>query len=311
MSSRVRASAPAKVNLTLAVLGRRADGFHELDTWMLALSLCDGIEVEPRDEPGLALEIVGPAASADVRPDASNLVWRAANAVLDAARAQGRPTGSGGWVVRVEKHIPSQSGLGGASSDAAATVLAFERALDFDLGATARAALLASLGSDCAFFAAEGAGLARCGGRGERVIEFARSVPEWHLALWVPAARCPTPEVYRAFAASPVGPRALPAHPASWGPASVERARLFNDLEAAALKVEPELERWRGLFQELELDHVRLSGSGSAFFGLFDRADDARSALGRVKSEAGRRGLGLRECQVLFPRGHTAKLDRC
>ncbi len=310
MSSLVRASAPAKVNLTLAVLGRRADGYHELDTWMLALSLCDRIEVEPRGEPGLALEISGPAASSDVRADATNLVWRAASDVLDSARASGAPERSPGWLLRLEKHIPSQSGLGGASSDAAATVLALERALDFDLGVATRQALLASLGSDCAFFAARGPGLARCGGRGERVLEIAGTVPDWHLALWVPAARCPTPEVYRAVAAARAGARAPSAHSASWRHAIVEREHLFNDLEAAAMKVEPELVRWRDLFRDLELDDVRLSGSGSAFFALFDREPDARRALERVNEEAGRRALGLRASWVLFPRGHAAKLER-
>ena len=75
--------APAKVNLWLRVLGRRADGFHELDTGMLALDLADELEVEPRAEPGIELAVEGPFASPDVPRDERNLAWRAARLALD------------------------------------------------------------------------------------------------------------------------------------------------------------------------------------------------------------------------------------
>lgn len=318
--SPIRAFAPAKVNLTLAILGRRPDGFHDVDTWMLALSLADEVVVEARPErTGLELSVDGPAASADVRADATNLVWRAADAVLAAARARRLAAAESGWSVRLRKEIPSQSGLGGASSDAAATVIALERALGLDLG-DARATILSALGSDCAFFASEGAGLARCRGRGELVSDFARSAPAWHLAVWVPQARCPTADVYRAFAtargaSSSVTPERAARHvdhAAVWSAKSARELRelLFNDLEPAALAVAPELARWRALFDELGHGHVRLSGSGSAWFALCDSADDAERVRRDVDDRARVLGLGLRASSILVPRGTSANLAK-
>jgi 4-diphosphocytidyl-2C-methyl-D-erythritol kinase len=98
--------------------------------------------------------------------------------------------------------------------------------------------------------------------------------------------------------------------PTAWFEASAARARrfLFNRLESAALDVAPELRDWRALLDELGGEHVRLTGSGSAFFGIFDRPDEAEELCARVAEEAGRRGLPLRGRWVVAPAGHGAKL---
>ncbi|MBK7874796.1 MAG: 4-(cytidine 5'-diphospho)-2-C-methyl-D-erythritol kinase [Planctomycetes bacterium] len=303
----VRATAPAKVNLVLEVLGRRADGYHELWTWMLAVGLEDEVRVRalpPRAEPGIQLSITGPAGTADVRADASNLVWRAARAVLDRAG-----TGAG-LAIELEKRIPSQSGLGGASADAAATVLAAERALRCALTAEERAAVLASLGSDCAFFAAAPAGVALCGGRGEEIRSAPERAPAWWIAIVAPTVGCPTPAVYAELARRLSRPVEAPSLPDAWleAPASDARRFLGNRLEAAALAVAPELARWRALFDALGAEHTRLTGSGSAFFALFDERDEAEEFGARVEARARSEGLLLRGRWTVRAAGSGAKV---
>lgn len=304
----VRALAPAKLNVFLEITGRRADGFHTLDTWMLALALCDGVRVRLLKEPGIALAVRGPQASADIPADERNLVWRAARAVLDALGD------ARGVEIELDKHIPSESGLGGASSDAAATVLALERACGRSLEDGARRALLRTLGSDCAFFVdAAATGWARLGGRGDELVTCPQLGQSWHVALFVPAARCPTAEVYRAARIPLSGPARPHTLPPAWFDAPVASVRqlCFNRLEAAATLIAPELARWRALFDELDAGHVRMTGSGSAFFALCDTRTEAEELHARCTAEARRRGLGLRGNWVIAPAAHGAKLTDC
>jgi len=292
----VRALAPAKVNLSLEVLGRRADGYHELVTLMAALELADELEVRARSEPGIALAVVGPCASADVPRDARNLAWRAAAAVLERRRGGGRP-GVRGVELVLSKRLPSGAGLGGGSADAAAAVVAVERALGLPPDPAWRREVLAGLGADCVFFHdVEASGLARCEGIGERVTPVGESPPSWVLLCLTPAVHCPTAEVYAAL-----GERRRALRTGwRWGaePARLTvreaRERLSTDLEAAALAVLPELRRWRELLDEEGGDHLRLCGSGSSFFGLFEGVGEAEVALERFLHGAARQGLGVR-----------------
>jgi 4-diphosphocytidyl-2-C-methyl-D-erythritol kinase len=161
--------APAKINPWLAVRAKRPDGYHEVDTCLCALSLCDRLVLERSDTGRLELELAGPAATPDVPADESNLAARAlarALALLRAKRVVGERDGAR---LRLEKHVPSRAGLGGGSSDAAAAFVGLELLYGADVGEATRTHELAELGSDCAFFAvARESGLARCTGRGER-----------------------------------------------------------------------------------------------------------------------------------------------
>lgn len=303
-----RALAPAKLNLVLEVLGKRADGYHELRTWMLAIDLCDVVVARARAAPGVALVVSGPVATPDVVADPTNLVWRAAESVLAIARARG--TEPPGVDLALEKRIPSQSGLGGASADAAAAVLAVERVSGIALGAEERLALLATLGSDCAFFAGAPAGVAECGGRGELLLSTPARAPSWFATVFVPEARCSTAAVYsaatRSLSAASTVPRLSPA----WldAPAARVRELLFNRLETAAIEVVEELSRWRALFDALGSPHVRLTGSGSAFFALFDDRREAEALGARVEAGARQQGLALRGRWIVRAAGHGAKL---
>lgn len=299
-SRRARVLAPAKINLFLELLAKRPDGFHELETAMLALDLCDEVEAVAVARPGVEITVLGPAASTDVPTDATNLAVRAALACLDAARRAGAVDAETGLDLRLEKRIPSQAGLGGGSSDAAAAWLAAEAALAFEAAPDVRRAAMARLGSDCAFFLeAAATGFARCHGRGERVepLPFAPSARS--LALVVPAVAAPTALVYR-HALVPDAPRRLvDADP--W-------REPFNRLEEAALRAIPALAHWRAALDAGGARAFVLSGSGSAFFAACASADESQELLERARTVARRTGLALRDARIASPSGHGAKL---
>lgn len=304
-----RALAPAKLNPWLEVLGRRADGYHELETVMVALDLADGVAARAGGSGTVELRLVGPAASADVPCDGRNLAWRGAAIALELARGEGLGGPELGLELVLDKHVPSQAGLGGASSDAAAALLAGAAALGLDLGPReapspsgrrARAAL-AALGSDCAFFLEAASGAALCTGRGERVTPLLGPEPPWCVALIVPAVACPTGAVYAAL----VPPGAAARRP----PPSLSGGRLpgagefgdrplFNRLEAAALRAVPELGPWRDLLEGAAPGSFHLSGSGSSFFALLPDVAAARALLERVLATARGQSLPVRGAWV-------------
>lgn len=306
-----RALAPAKINPWLEVLRKRADGYHDIETWMLALDVCDVVEARSNGRGDVQIEVIGPHASADIPRDGSNLCVRAAAAALKAARRTGRVPRSSGVEIRLTKNIPSQAGLGGASADAAAAWLAVGAALGVELAADSAEAALATLGSDCVFFLkAATSGSAWCEGRGERVTALARAPTSWFVALLTPQVRCPTAAVYGALGKHLSAPRELHSLPATWleMPASALRRRLFNRLEVVALEATPALAAWRHTLDACGADHFRLSGSGSSFYGLFDARDEAEQALDRIFGEAERRGLEARGRWIARPCGHAARL---
>jgi 4-diphosphocytidyl-2-C-methyl-D-erythritol kinase len=309
----VRALAPAKINLTLELRGRRADGFHELRTHLLALELADELGVATRAGGGVVLEVGGLGAGGEVPGDERNLAWRAAAAALARAREEGL-AGGVGLTVELVKRIPVQAGLGGASADAAAALSASAAALGLDLGCEERwrwaRGVLAGLGSDCPFFLeAAATGLALCEGRGERVRPLPpASVGDWSIVIVTPEPGCPTGAVYAALEApGGVADSDAPALPT--GSAALARGALRNDLESAALRAVPALRDWRALLDGAGAGHFRLAGSGSSFFGLFDGDGEARAALAVVEGAAAGAGLGLRAALVTRPAGHGARLD--
>ena len=168
-------TAPAKVNLTLEVLGRRADGYHEIRTALQTIDLHDRLEIE--DAPGLSVECDDPSLRGD-----SNLVWRAATAL--AGRAGIHPHAR----ISLRKAIPVGMGLGGGSSDAAAALLALDRLWGLGLSMEELAGVAAQVGSDVAFFLWGGAALAS--GRGE-IVRPVPPVPSLPMTLVCPAETIP------------------------------------------------------------------------------------------------------------------------
>ncbi|MFT5049009.1 MAG: 4-diphosphocytidyl-2-C-methyl-D-erythritol kinase [Chlamydiales bacterium] len=297
----VEVFAPAKVNLRLEILGRRADGFHDLATWMIALDFGDTLRLEgaPQGAPADAIDLTlsGPFASPDIPTDERNLVLRALDACRTRARVLGQAAGDAPMRVSLAKEIPSQSGLGGASSDAFAALEAFESLFDIDLGADWRRALLAELGSDCVFFEASRNGaVGYCEGRGEVVSSTDVHTPDWVIAVVTPELRCATATVFAGLDLPLSPPSQTPMVQGDMFVARAREARrwMFNHLEAAAAKQFPEITRWRTILASVACDHFALSGSGSSFYGLFDSEHEAQVALEGIRIEALRQHTAVR-----------------
>ncbi|HTE05451.1 MAG TPA: hypothetical protein VK824_04575 [Planctomycetota bacterium] len=291
--------APAKINLYLQVLGRRADGFHELVTVLQTVDLCDTLRLQlrarepdalpgapdvrlrvshepPRAEPPGAedgpREGIRGEARSEGRADVSG--GRAAaghdvpegddNLVVRAARAllaEAGATGDVGLDLHLHKRIPAGGGLGGGSSDAAAALLGLDRLLGAPCAPRLHA-LAAALGSDIPFFLHGGTAL--CTGRGE-IVEPIEPPSPFRLTLFVPDFGTRTAAVYAALGAGPVTPAPVhAAHALRARIAGADEARLEslfrNDLQAAAARVQP------ALATLLAHAQVHLSGSGSTLF---------------------------------------------
>jgi 4-diphosphocytidyl-2-C-methyl-D-erythritol kinase len=286
--------APAKLNLTLAVVGRRPDGYHALHSVMVPLDLSDrlSLAVAAGGDDTLRVEGFHPG------PTEANLVIRAVAAVRGAVAATRVPTPP--LAARLDKRIPVAAGLGGGSSDAAAALdgsLEAWGASDV-LDTERRSALAAGLGSDVPFFLAGGPALVE--GRGERVTRLRGIVGSPPGVLLVtPPFTVATPDVFAAFAAG--GPAAAPAPGATRissvhlagellaglpPGALVARAGVLasaNDLAAAAAVVEPGLVPFRRALLRLLGRPVGLSGSGPTLWALYPSVADAEVASVLVK----------------------------
>ncbi|MFT4543019.1 MAG: 4-diphosphocytidyl-2-C-methyl-D-erythritol kinase [Planctomycetota bacterium] len=298
--------APAKVNLFLEIVARRADGFHELVSSMLALDLSDRLSIASKDSPGIRLRLEGPHASPDIPTGGRNLVVRVATAALRQAEAEGHPVPEGLELI-LDKRIPSQAGLGGGSADAAAAWIAVEQSLGVGLDPKIRHQALAAVGSDCVFFAEAVTGSGLCTGRGEQVQTLPAPSADWFLALVTPEVRCPTGTVYSAL------PQAIDwKSPAMEAPsrmlemeAEPARALLFNRLERAATRAVPEMSAWFDCLKDANASHFRLCGSGSSVFGLYPDAASAQASLVRIQDLALERTLNIRGSWVLKPAGRA------
>ena len=254
----------AKLNLSLSVLRRRQDGFHEIDSVVQTIDLADQIEIDTAPGLGVAVEntlmgIQGP-----------DLAERAATALLAAKAAPCRVT------IRIAKGIPAGAGLGGGSSDAAAVLRTLDRLTPPLLPATDLVAIAAQIGSDVALFLV--GGRVRISGRGDVVTQLPPARRE-HFVVVVPAVRCPTSDIYRAWAAHHVeSPVAEP---------SLGR----NDLLAPALHVRPELRRYDEAVAACGGLFAGMSGSGSSFYVAFGDTASAARCADRLRKT-------LRECAV-------------
>lgn len=290
--------APAKVNLTLAVVGTRPDGFHDLHSVMVPLDLADRLSVSVLP-PGATdcLHVDG----FDPGPIADNLVLRAITAARRAARsAWGRPGPPPALAARLEKRIPVAAGLAGGSSDAAAAAAAALEAWGVELEGDARHRLAADLGSDVPFFLAGGPALVQ--GRGERVtpLGWVRDGGERNdrpgLLLVTPAVGVSTPAAFAAWDAGARVPggaaRLASVHLADELRRGLTTADLMarasvlaaaNDLAPAAIALEPALVPFKRALLRLLGRPVGLSGSGPTHWALYPSHADASVAAELVR----------------------------
>jgi 4-diphosphocytidyl-2-C-methyl-D-erythritol kinase len=275
----LRASAPAKINLWLRVLGRRADGFHDLDTLFQAVDLSDEVEVVRRGS-GVALSVEGP----DLGPIERNLAFRAARAFFD--RLEGG-AGAGGVEIRLRKRIPAGAGLGGGSSDAGAVLRCLDRMWSRPFPPGVLAELGGSLGSDVPFFLGRAA-LARGRGRGE-LLDPLPPLPEGHLVLVLPPVHVATGPAYGALArargAHSTGPAAPPlGFPATWTELG---ARAVNDFETVVPGAHPQVAASLEALREAGAWPALLSGSGGACFGFVADRAQCEHVAGEVSQRLG------------------------
>jgi len=270
-------AAPAKLNLSLAVVGRREDGFHDLVSLVVPLELSDELTFEPAAAWSLRCD------DTDVPSDATNLVLRAAEAY-----ARARPDCPRGHFM-LSKRIPSGAGLGGGSSDAAAALRLLDRASGAPRGPEFLAAVAAEVGSDCPFFIRREPAVMR--GRGERIeplgVAPRRALAGRRVLVVKPPFGVPTPEAYALFArhGAPRSPAQAEALLSAWlaRPES-DPSQLGNDLEP------PVFRKFLALSVGLEAagtatgQGFRMTGSGSAGFCLVRGEPDVdalRSVLRR------------------------------
>jgi len=256
----VRATAHAKLTLSLAVYERRDDDYHELEA--LAVSIADpsdvvGVEAVPHP-PGITLEMTG--VTDDVPPGPDNLATRAAEDLLIDAGRSGH-----GVRMWLRKSIPVRAGLGGGSADAAAALAAIRRLLDVDVDQERLQALAAGVGSDVPFCLTGGAAWLR--GRGE-LLEPVHLAGPLVLVLALPPLQLATPDVYAAWdeLGGPIAMRRVPAPP----PVAPLAEELSNDLELAAERVEPRLADFRADLEAAADAPAILAGSGAAYAVLLD-----------------------------------------
>jgi 4-diphosphocytidyl-2-C-methyl-D-erythritol kinase len=266
-------AAPAKLNLFLEILRKRPDGYHDLESLMLAVDLFDTLEI--RSEPNRVVDLTCDPPGLTTGPD--NLVVRAAEVLRNHV---GKP--NLGASIRLTKRIPMQAGLAGGSSDAGLSLLALNQIWKLGLTRDELAAIASQIGSDVAFFLNPPAGW--CTGRGEfvtpepnnRALDFVLVCPPMGLAtgavyrqLAVPANPTPGNNIRNAFR---IG-----------DPEAIGRA-LFNRLEQPAFALSPAVEQVRQRLAGLAPCGAMMSGSGSTVFAMCRNRDEAARVAERFRS---------------------------
>ena len=256
----------AKINLDLRVLGTRPDGYHDLKTVFQSLALFDNVTVTARRGP-LAVTCDEP----DIPTDQRNLVWKAASLLHRVAT--GKQSAPAGIAIDLRKRVPSEAGLGGGSSNAAMTLLALNKLWKLDLDLASLTRIGARLGADVPYFLVGGTALGL--GRGDDIYPLA-DMPPVHVVILRPGFGVATNDAYTWFdeelrrAAKEPAPRVVPPGWPAWS------TTLRNDLEIPVVRHHPAIGRIKQSLVDAGAAFAAMSGSGSAVFGLFERADAAR-----------------------------------
>lgn len=271
----IRLKAPAKLNLWLKILGRRADGYHDLDTLMCPVSLYDELIVELRAEPGITLA-VDDALGQGIRGDNTNLAYWAAALFL---AYTGQTTGVD---IRLRKNIPAGAGLGGGSSDAAAVLYGLNVLHGNLIAQDTLAKLALQLGADVPFFLLRRP--AGAAGIGEKLTACKN---EFRLAAAVvfPGVAVPTAKIYRnlKLALTNTSKHSICLKAQKEVTMPDLGFTLQNDLEASALELYPEIGTAKNALKDAGFAQVLMSGSGSAVFGLCSDLTEAQRLVAGLK----------------------------
>jgi 4-diphosphocytidyl-2-C-methyl-D-erythritol kinase len=281
----LEAYAPAKINLHLEILAKSSDGFHELETLMAPVSICDTLRFTPHAAPTLSvgtrwskgLQIALGEDLGELPAMEQNLAFRALALLRDAAGYHG------GGVLEIIKHIPAQAGLGGASSDAASTLLLANRGWRLNWPLERLSALAAELGSDVPFFLHHRPAI--CRGRGEHITPL-NALPPLSIVIVRPPVGLSTPQVYRGchIPAQPVQVEPLVS---AWrtGCTTTLAQSMLNRLEAPAAVLSSWIVRIRKVFSACDVPGSLMSGSGSSCFAICRSPLQARRLAWRLRSQ--------------------------
>lgn len=252
---KIKVAAPAKINLTLEVLDKREDGFHNIKSVMQAISLYDYLtfDIEKADKTTITL-----SGNCDKIPyDSKNLVYKAIEKFLQKADLKANVE------VYIEKNIPVEAGLAGGSTDAAAAFFAMNEVFGHPLSSKAIEELCASLGSDLNFCLHGGTAI--CTGRGENTVKI--ETPKLDVTLVKPLGfGISAKEAYTKFAQMPANKKAVPNNTEKISQ-KFDEALLYNSLEIAVIDDYPELREIKNAVPE-----SMMSGSGPTFFMLLEKS---------------------------------------
>jgi len=273
---------PCKVNLLLNILGKRPDGFHELETVMHPVPVYDHLTFQ-RASNGIQLTCSEPSLPADSR----NLVYRAAEAFLKTANI------SDGVALHLEKHIPLAAGLGGGSGNAATTLIGLNEIFGHPLAPAQLDTIAASLGSDIPFFLQDKPALAT--GRGEKIqpLEFFAALRGTALLLIHPGFGTATAWAYQQLAKFPHALNGRPGRAQKLisllqtADLKTAAAEFYNSLEAPALEKYPLLALFQEFLRENGAAGTLMSGSGSTTFALVENKTAAETLAGKLKQKFG------------------------
>lgn len=273
--------APAKVNLALHVTGRRADGYHLLDSLVVFASAGDRLSFEPAAEDRLTLSgRFAATLSDDATPGAGNLVIRARDALRDWAAQAGRPTPP--VHIHLEKNLPVASGIGGGSADAAATLRGLNRLWQVDVPGRQLHVMGLKLGADVPMCLESRPLVAR--GIGED-ITLVEDFPELYLLLVNPLAEVSTPEVFRRLTNRENLPLDVPREGAPLEQWLGTLAASRNDMQTAAEGLEPKITEALELIRQADPMLARMSGSGATCFGVYRSQASLDRALAKLEAE--------------------------
>ncbi len=275
---------PAKINLFLEVLGKRSDGFHELETVMVRTDLCDTLHIEAHAAGDVRLLLADNAGSTDSSsPVGTSFPLDDSNLIIQAAHALQEYRGcKRGATIRVHKKIPAQAGLGGGSGNAAAALLTLNQLWELHLPLTELHEIAATLGSDVNFLLS-GYRAAVCRGRGEQICPVAMNVQQ-HGVLIVPPAGNSTAEIFQALqlphecrSVSGLTDQLRDGH-------AVEiQTHCFNRLQAVAEQLNPDVRRTLSWLVE-HTGAGFLTGSGSGCFSVLKTSIQARNLARRYRN---------------------------
>jgi 4-diphosphocytidyl-2-C-methyl-D-erythritol kinase len=269
----VRIPAFAKINLRLDILGKRADGYHELRTIFQTISLHDDLRLRASTQPGISLSIQGNVALSR-EPFQKNLVYRAVDALRRELKIRA------GVEIELRKTIPAGRGMGGGSSDAAAALLGYLRLTGRKLPLPRLLEIAASLGADVPFFLFGGRALGTS--RGNEIYPLP-DIPKLSVLIVSPRdIHVPTPDAYRWLKARPLTLTKSAADPKLWEFCalcwSTQGSGLSNDFERPVFRRHPRLDQIKRALLQRGAAEASLAGSGSAVFGVFPSPTMARRA---------------------------------